>query len=131
MDVRPIHSEADYDWAIREVTHCFNNQPAPDTQDAGRFEVLSILIRDYEDKRFKMPDSDPVDILHFAIESMGRSQADLDDLIGRNRASEILNRIRPLTLEMIRRINAEWGIPIELLTPSYRLGGDHPPTRVK
>lgn len=61
------------------------------------------LIKDYEDKYFATSHGDPVDVLRFAIESMGRSQADLAALIGRNRASEILNRVRPLTLEMIPR----------------------------
>ncbi|HEV3249284.1 MAG TPA: XRE family transcriptional regulator, partial [Beijerinckiaceae bacterium] len=56
-----------------------------------------------------------------AIESMGRSQADLGELIGRNRASEILNRVRPLNLDMIRAISGAWQIPIELLTPRYEV----------
>ena len=62
---------------------------------------------------------DPVDVIRFAIESMGRSQAELDILIGRNRASEILNRVRPLTLPMIRAISKEWSIPIEALASQY------------
>jgi HTH-type transcriptional regulator/antitoxin HigA len=121
MDVRALHNEQDHDWAIREVTRYFENQPAHGTADGDRFEVLSALIKDYEDKHFEMPHADPVQVLEFAIESMGKSQAALSDLIGRNRASEILNRIRPMTLDMIRKISAEWNIPIELLTPQYEL----------
>ena len=121
MDVRPIHNEQDYDQAIDEVTRYFEAEPQPGTHDGDRFEVLAILIADYEKRRFQMPCVDPIDILHFAIESMGRSQANLGSLIGRNRASEILKRVRPLTLDMIRTISAEWSIPIELLTPQYRL----------
>ncbi|OCK54162.1 XRE family transcriptional regulator [Bradyrhizobium sp. LMTR 3] len=121
MDVRPLHNEQDYDWAINEVTRYFENQPDPGTADGDRFEVLSTLIREYEDAHFEMSHADPVEVLEFAIESMGRSQAALGDLIGRNRASEILNRIRPLTLDMIRTISAEWNIPVELLTPQYEL----------
>jgi HTH-type transcriptional regulator/antitoxin HigA len=63
-----------------------------------------------------------VDVLRFALESMGRSHAELAALIGRNRASEILNRVRPLTLEMIRAISEEWKIPAETLTAQYKLG---------
>jgi HTH-type transcriptional regulator/antitoxin HigA len=121
MDVKPLHNEQDYDWAIREVTRYFESEPAPGTADGDRFEVLSTLIKEYEDKHFAIPHGDPVDVLHFAIESMGRSQAELTHLIGRNRASEILNRIRPLTLDMIRTISKEWNIPIEALTPQYDL----------
>jgi HTH-type transcriptional regulator/antitoxin HigA len=121
MDVKPLHNEQDYDWAIREVSRYFEAQPTPDTPDGDRFEVLSSLIKEYEDNHFATTHGDPVDVLHFAIESMGRSQAELAALIGRNRASEILNRVRPLTLEMIRTISKEWNIPIGALTAHYEL----------
>jgi HTH-type transcriptional regulator / antitoxin HigA len=121
MDVRPLHNERDYDWAIREVTCYFDSEPVPGTADGDRFEVLSTLIKEYEDKHFATPHGDPVDVLNFAIESLGKSQAELAHLIGRNRASEILNRVRPLTLDMIRTISKEWNIPVEALTPQYDL----------
>ena len=121
MDVKPLHNEQDYDWAIREVTRYFESEPAIGTDDGNRFEVLSTLIKVYEDKHFSTPHGDPVDVLYFAIESMGKTQAELGNLIGRNRASEILNRVRPLTLDMIRIISAEWRIPIDALTPQYEL----------
>jgi HTH-type transcriptional regulator/antitoxin HigA len=121
MDVRPLHNEQDYDWAIREVTRYFDSEPVPGTADGDRFEVLSTLIKEYEDKHFATPHGDPVDVLNFAIESLGKSQAELAHLIGRNRASEILNRVRPLTLDMIRTISKEWNIPVEALTPQYDL----------
>ena len=121
MDVRPIHNEQDYDWAVREVTRYFEAEPVPGTADGDRFEVLSTLIKEYEDKHFATRHGDPIDVLHFAIESMGKSQAQLANLIGRNRASEILNRVRPLTLEMIRTISKEWNIPIDALTAQYEL----------
>jgi HTH-type transcriptional regulator / antitoxin HigA len=121
MDVKPLHNERDYDWAIREVTRYFDSEPVPGSADGDRFEVLSTLIKEYEDKHFATPHGDPVDVLDFAIESMGKSQAELANLIGRNRASEILNRIRPLTLDMIRTISKDWNIPIEALTSPYDL----------
>lgn len=121
MDVRPLHDEQDYDWAIREVSRYFEVEPTPGTPDGDRFEVLSSLIKAYEDNHFAITQGDPVDVLHFAIESMGRSQAELAALIGRNRASEILNRVRPLTLDMIRTISKEWNIPIAALTAPYEL----------
>ncbi|MBR0960017.1 XRE family transcriptional regulator [Bradyrhizobium japonicum] len=122
MDVRPLHNEQDYDWAIREVSRYFEVEPTPGMPDGDRFEVLSSLIKEYEDNHFATTHGDPIDVLHFAIESMGRSQAELAALIGRNRASEILNRVRPLTLEMIRTISREWNIPIGALTAQYELG---------
>jgi HTH-type transcriptional regulator/antitoxin HigA len=120
MDVRPLHTERDYDWALAEVARYFETQPAPGSADGNRFEVLSILIKEYEDRHVPIPRrADPVDVLHFAIESMGKSQSELAALIGRNRASEILNRERRLTLEMIRTISAAWNLPVEMLTGAY------------
>jgi HTH-type transcriptional regulator/antitoxin HigA len=121
MDVKPLHNEQDYDWAIREVSRYFEAEPTPGTPDGDRFEVLSSLIKEYEDNHFATTHGDPIDVLHFAIESMGRSQTELAALIGRNRASEILNRVRPLTLDMIRTISKEWNIPIDALTAQYEL----------
>jgi HTH-type transcriptional regulator/antitoxin HigA len=121
MDVKPLHNEQDYDWAIREVNSYFETEPVSGTADGDRFEVLSTRIKEYEDKHFATRHGDPVDVLHFPIESMGKSQAQLASLIGRTRASEILNRIRPLTLEMIRTISKEWNIPIGVLTAQYKL----------
>lgn len=122
MDVRPLHTEHDYDWALAEVARYFEKQPAPGSADGNRFEVLSVLIKAYEDRHVPIPQrADPVDVLHFAIESMGKSQTELAALIGRNRASEILNRERRLTLEMIRTISEAWQLPVELLTGAYEV----------
>jgi len=125
MDVRPLHTEADYEWALDEVERYFDNPPAPGTPEADRFDVLSVLIEKYEDSHHDMPAADPIAVLHFAIENMGRSQADLARIIGsRARASEILNRKRRLTLDMIRAISAEWKLPIETLTGAYHYSPD-------
>jgi HTH-type transcriptional regulator/antitoxin HigA len=69
-----------------------------------------------------MPDNGPVEVLKFAIESMGRTQADLADLLGStSRTSEILNKRRKFNLDMIRKIHEEWKIPIDALTGDYAL----------
>src|SRR5712691_7220045 len=113
-DVRALHTEADYEWALKEVERYFENQPSPGTPEGDRFDVLSTLLKNYEDEHHDIPDADPIDILNFAIEELGRSQADLARIFGsRPRASEILNRKRALTLEMIRKISEEWHLPIE------------------
>lgn len=126
MDVRALHTEADYEWALKEVERYFDNPPEPETNEADRFDVLSTLIEKYEDEQYAVPEADPIDVLHFAIESMGRSQADLARVIGsRGHASEILNRKRRLTLDMIRAISAEWKLPIEALTGAYELAREY------
>lgn len=122
MDVRPLHTESDYEWALAEVARYFESQPTPGSADGNRFEVLTVLIKEYEDRHVPIPQrADPVDVLHFAIESMGKSQTELAALIGRNRASEILSRERRLTLEMIRTISEAWQLPVELLTGAYEV----------
>src|SRR5215467_3315763 len=112
MDVRAIHTDADYEWALKEVEQYFDKVPASGTPEASRFDVLSTLIADYEKQQFTIPDADPIEILEFAIESMGKSRAELGHLITRSRATEVLQRKRPLTLQMIRIISEAWHIPI-------------------
>lgn len=122
MDIRPIHSEEDLTWALNEVAHYFERQPVPGSPDADRFEVLTTLIETYENKHWSMPDADPIAILDYAIGEMGRSQAELAELLGsRSRASEVLARHRLLTLDMIRKISTAWNLPVELLAAPYEL----------
>lgn len=121
-DIRPLHTEADYDWALREVERYFARTPAPGSPEGNRFDVLSALIAQYEHEHAAIPDADPIEVLHFAIQSMGRTQADLARLLGSpSRASEVLNRKRRLTLDMIRSISAAWNIPIAALAADYAL----------
>ena len=90
--------------------------------EADRFDVLATLLESYEEQHDPFPEADPVDILHFAIESMGRSQSDLARILGsRPRASEVLNRRRGLTIEMIHAISQEWHLPVALLAKPYPL----------
>jgi HTH-type transcriptional regulator / antitoxin HigA len=121
MDIRALHTETDYDWALKEVEKYFDDIPTPGSEEADRFDVLSALIKDYEIRNMELPDADPIDVLNFAIGSMGKSQAELGHLIGRSRATEILKRRRPLTLDMIREISKAWHLPIETLTAPYEL----------
>ncbi len=126
MDVRPLRTNADYEWALREVEPYFRNVPAPNLPEADRFDVLSDLLEKYESENFVTPDSDPIEILNFAMESMGRTQSDLARLLNSSsRASELLNRKRKLTLDMIRTISAEWKIPVDCLTDDYELAHEH------
>lgn len=116
MDVRPIRNDEDYDWALGEVSRYFENQPAKGSPDGDRFEVLLALIGVYEDNHYPMPIVDPIDMLRYQMELKGRLQSDLAAVLGsRARASEVLNRKRPLTLDMIAKLRSEWGISADLL----------------
>ena len=121
-NIRPIKTEADYDWAIGEIAAYFEKQPAPGTAEAARFDVLATLIEAYEDIHYPMSAPDPVEAIKAHMEMSGRTQKDLAEVLGSGpRASEILNRRRALTLEMAYRLHRKWGMPAELLIQPYRL----------
>jgi HTH-type transcriptional regulator/antitoxin HigA len=120
MDIRPLNTEADYEWALKEVEQYFDNEPAPGTPAAARFDVLAALIDHYEARHWPIEAPDPVDAIHFRMEQSGYTQADLAALLGsRSRASEILSRKRGLTMEQAFRLHREWHIPADaLIQPS-------------
>lgn len=123
MDIRPIRSDDDHRAALREIESCWG--AAEGTEAGDRLDVLVALVESYEARRWPIaPDEkfDPVDVLHYAIDELGHTQAELADLIGsRSRASEILSRKRALNVDMIHRISEGWKIPAELLVRPYRL----------
>lgn len=120
MSIRPIRTADDHAAALAEIAGLFAARPG--TPEADRLEVLAILVADYERRTVALPPPDPVETLDFALRARGAGQADLAALLGsRSRASEILNRRRALTGEMIARIADAWSIPAELLSGPYRL----------
>lgn len=120
MPIRPIRTEDDYRAAMREISGFFDNEPEPTTAEGDRFEILLTLAEAYEAKHFPVDIPDPVAAIKFRMEQGGLTAKDLEPMIGRpNRVYEILNRKRPLTLAMIRRLHAGLGIPAEsLIRPS-------------
>ncbi len=125
-NIRPLRSEADYEWAIAEITKYFDVQPEVGSPDGDRFDVLGTLIAAYEERHFPIQDPDPIDVLRHAIEEGGRRQADLADILGsRSRASEVLNRKRALTVDMIHKISTHWNIPADLLVRPYHLSNEN------
>ena len=122
MNIRPIHNEADYDWALAEIAPYFDAEPQAGTPDADRFDILAALIAAYEAQNWPVAASDPVSAILYCMEIKNKTQKDLAHLLGsKSRASEILNKHRALTLPMIHKLSAEWGIPAELLIPPYPL----------
>jgi len=121
-NIRPIKDDNDLEWAVAEVEHYFDNVPEPGTPDADRFDVLSNLIETYENKYHPIAEPEPVELLLAFMESTGRTQKEFADLLGsRPRASEVLNKKRSLTIDMIRRISREWHIPSDNLIAPYHL----------
>lgn len=123
MDIRPIRTSKDHKAALAAIDRLWG--AAPGTPDGDALDILVALVETYENRRFPPKSKrrfDPVDVLHFAIDELGHTQSELAEILGsRSRASEILARQRPLTLDMIQRITTAWKIPADLLVQPYKL----------
>lgn len=118
MDIRPIRTEQDYEEVLAEIEQLF--AASPGTSEGDRLEVLVTLVEAYEDQHYRIPDPDPIEALNYYMESRDLSRKDLEPYIGsRARVSEVLNRKRPLTLNMIRRLNTGLGISADVLITQY------------
>jgi HTH-type transcriptional regulator/antitoxin HigA len=116
MDVRPIRTEADYDAALKEIEQYFDEEPEPGTAEADRFDVLAALIGAYEQAHWPIDAPDAISAIREVMTLRNYTQSDLAMLLGsRSRASEILNRRRPLTMEQARKLHKIWQIPAESL----------------
>jgi len=116
MDIRVIKSRRQYRRYLKEVDRLLPLDPDPRTPEGARLELLVVVIEAYEKEYFNFRKPDPVDAILFRMEQQGLKQKDIAEFVGgRNRASEILSRKRPLTLPMIRALHEKLGISTELL----------------
>ena len=115
MMFRPIRTETDYEAALSRAGELMTS--APGTAESDELDVLATLIERYEDEQAPMPPADPIDAILFRLEQSGQTTHDLREILGvrRNRVSEILNRKRSLSLDMIRRLSVALDIPAEVL----------------
>lgn len=123
MDIRPIRTDTDHRAALTEIESLWG---APQGTEAGdKLDLLLALVDIYETKRWPIAIEgrfDPVDVLRYAVDELGHTQAELAELLGsRSRASEILARRRALTVEMIHSISEAWRIPADLLVRPYKI----------
>ncbi|GAB4233982.1 MAG: DNA-binding protein [Deltaproteobacteria bacterium] len=121
MELKPIRTNADYKAALEYISTLLD---APvGSKEAGVLEVLSVLVEAYEGEHHPVDPPDPIEAIKFRMEQMGITRRDLEPYLGsRARVSEVLNRKRPLSVEMIRRLNAGLGIPAEILIRPYKAG---------
>ena len=120
MNIKPIKNESDYDAALAAIDRLMG--APPDTPQGDELEILVTLVEAYEAARWPVEAPDPVSAIEHVMEARGLRQKDLATLIGSQpRASEVLNRRRPLTLPMIRILSAEWRLPADLLVREYDL----------
>ena len=116
MDVRPIETEADYRWALDQVTPYFDHEPAPGTPEAARFSVLFTLIEAYEDKACPIDMPDPAEALPEILAWRGLNEDDLGRILGSAAAAAaILARKAALTMDQARILHLQLGIPADLL----------------
>lgn len=116
MELRIIKTEEQHRRYLQEARRLAKADPEPETSDGARLELLAKLIDDYERERFRFRRRDPIEAILFRMEEQGLRQADIAAIVGgKNRASEILSRKRPLTLSMVRALHEKLGIPSELL----------------
>ena len=120
MILRPIRTKREHQTALKNAEALWN---APEGSPAAdRLEVLTLLIEAYEREHYPIADPDPIDFLRHVMEARELSRKDLEPFIGsRARVAEVLNRVRPLTLDMIRRLAAGLEIPTDVLVRDYKL----------
>lgn len=120
VEVRPIRTDEDYEAALAEVEHLMG--AGPGTPEGDRLDVLVTLVEAWETEHHAIEPPDPIALIRFVMEQRGLDRADLEPMLGaRGRVSEILSRRRPLTLPMIRRLQAGLGLPADILVRPYPL----------
>lgn len=118
MEIKPIKTQNDYNQALERLELIFDAENG--TPEGDELEVLGILIDQYENEHFPIRLPDPIEAIKFRMEQMGYNQNDLANIVGqKSRASEILNRKRKLSLEMIRKLHEVLHIPTDVLIQSY------------
>jgi HTH-type transcriptional regulator/antitoxin HigA len=120
MKLKLIRTEKDYRTALAEVDRLWD-APAK-SSESDQLDVLTLLVEQYERTHFPIPDPEPIELLEHVMEARNLTRKDLEPYIGpRGRVSDILNRVRPLTLEMIRRLSEGLKLPSEVLIRPYHL----------
>ena len=113
-DIKPIRSEADHGAALAEISRLWGALSG--TPDGDRLDVLATLVEAWEAEHVPICPPDPISAIEFRIDAMGLTHRDIEHLFGGEpQMSEVFAGQRRLSLEMIRRLNAELGIPAEIL----------------
>ena len=120
MEIRPIHTAEDHVAAVRRIETLWGAEP--DTRESDELDVLATLVDAYEAEHFPIQSLDPIDTIKAHMEMAGYRQRDLAELFGsKSRASEIMNRRRPLNLTQVHALVQAWRIPAALLISPYEI----------
>jgi HTH-type transcriptional regulator / antitoxin HigA len=118
MTIKPIKTKKDYQAAMNRLDAIFDSKPG--TPAGDELEILTMLIEKYEDEHVQIDYPDPIEAIKFRMEQMGYTQNDLAKVVGlKSRASELLNKKRKLTLDMIRKLHISLSIPTDVLIQDY------------
>lgn len=118
MTLKVIKTQKDYQEALQRLELIFDAKKG--SKEGDELEVLAILLDNYEKEKHKITSPDPIEAIKFRMEQLGYKQKDLAEIVGlKSRVSEILNRKRKLTLDMIRKLNEALGIPTDILIKEY------------
>ena len=120
MNIKPIKTEHDYTNTLSKIESLMDAKP--NTPQMDELEVLTTLVEAYEEQHYKIESPDPIEAIKFRMEQEGLKQKDLITIVGsKSRVSEILNKKRKLTIEMIRNLHKQLHIPIESLFLDYKM----------
>ncbi|MCF8304800.1 MAG: transcriptional regulator [Ignavibacteriales bacterium] len=120
MNIKPIKTEQDYEKALRRLEIIFD--ASPETQEGDEAEILSMLIENYENQYYPINAPDPIEAIKIRMEEMDIKQKDLIGIIGgKSRVSEVLNKKKSLTVEMIRELEKKLHISASILVANYQL----------
>jgi len=122
MKIKPIKTESDYQFALKRLDKIFNE--AVGTPESDEADVLGVLIDEYEKKYYPIDSPDPIEAIKIRMEELQLKQVDLvNEIGGKSRVSEVLNRKRKLTVEMIRKLTHKLNLSADILITDYRLVG--------
>lgn len=118
MQIKVIKTEKQYLESLARMEEIFDSKK--DSKNADELELLAFLIEKYENEQYAIDLPDPIEAIKFRMEQLGLKQKDLANIIGlKSRASEILNRKRKLTVDIIRKLHTTLGIPTDVLIREY------------
>lgn len=118
--IRPIKNNKQHEDALARVYVLMQKEIHAASKESDELEVLSILVKEYEQKHLPIPKPNPLEAIKFRIEQMEMSEAELSAILGhRSRKSEILSGKRKLSLSMIRKLHEQLNIPAEVLIQAY------------
>ncbi|MBS4071512.1 MAG: transcriptional regulator [Algoriphagus sp.] len=118
--LKPIKNNNEYEAALERAYDLMQVDLVPESKESDELEVLSILIKEYENEHFPISKPHPIEAIKFRLDQMGISESELSKILGaRSRKSEILSGKRKLSLRMIRKLNDKLKIPAEVLIREY------------